>query len=75
MPSTDKYPLPPKVADIDNILCYLDLCYVNPAYNKLKTFPNKDCEPIRSFKKLFPQNLPHFGVKVFNTVSTFRFFK
>ena len=39
IPWAAKYPLPPKVADFEKriSLSYLDLCYVNPAYHKLKT--------------------------------------
>ena len=57
MNTAAKYHLPPKSKE--NFLRYLDLCYVNPAYHKLKTSPSIiGCEPMRSFKKVFSQNLP-----------------
>ena len=41
VPTSAKYPLPPKGVRFieENFLRYLDLCYVNPDHQKLKTFP------------------------------------
>ena len=65
------YPLKGSRFCEENFLRYLFLCYINPAYHKLKIFRlllavNKvslGCEPIRIFKKLFLQNLLPLGVK------------
>ena len=64
VPSAAKYPLPPKSGRFceKNSLCYLDLCYVNPRQPQIKDLPSIiDCEPIRSFKKEFSQNLTPLG--------------
>ena len=46
----------------ENFLRYLDLCYVP----QIKDLPSIiGCEPIRGFKKLFSQNLPLLGLRVF----------
>ena len=66
VPSSAKYPLPPKMADfakrISGVIYRFMVCYLR--LPQIKDLPSIiGCEPIRSFKKLYPQNLPPLGLR------------
>ena len=55
----------------ENLLRYLDVCYVNPTYHILKIFPLIGCEQNRTFKKLFSQDMPPLKLRDFAAVATY----